>query len=57
MYLEVLCAEVALSSEEHLNVLLGRGEDRGQVVGSHLVELPLQKLVGMKESWDVVNFS
>jgi hypothetical protein len=51
VYLEVLCAEVALSSEEHLNVLLGRGEDRGQVVGSHLVGLPLQKLFGMKKSW------
>lgn len=45
MNLEVLCAKMALSSEEHLNVLLGRVEDRGEVAGGHLVGLALQKLV------------
>lgn len=35
MDLEVLGAEVALSSEEHLNVLAGGREGRGEVVGSH----------------------
>ena len=35
VHLEVLCAEVALGSEEHLNVLLGGVEDGGEVGGSH----------------------
>lgn len=35
MDLEVLGTEVALSSQEHLNVLLGGREGRGKVVGSH----------------------
>lgn len=48
--LEVLAAEVALSSEEHLNVLLGGVEDRGEVAGSHFDGLALQKLVGW-EMW------
>lgn len=47
VHLEVLCAEVALGSEEHLNVLLGGVEDCGEVAGSHLVGLALQKLVGL----------
>jgi hypothetical protein len=45
VHLEVLCAEMALGSEEHLNVLLGGVEDRGEVGRSHLVGLALQKLV------------
>jgi hypothetical protein len=45
VHLEVLCAEVALRSEEHLNVLLAGVEDRGEVAGSHGVGLALQKLV------------
>jgi hypothetical protein len=45
VHLEVLCAEMALSSQEHLNVLLGGVEDRGKVAGSHLDGLALQKLV------------
>lgn len=49
VHLEVLCAEVALGSEEHLDVLLGGVEDGGKVAGSHLVGLALQKLVGMKK--------
>lgn len=47
MHLEVLCAEVALGSQEHLNVLLRGVEDRGEVAGSHLDGLALQKLVGV----------
>jgi hypothetical protein len=47
VHLEVLCAEMALSSEEHLNVLLGGVEDCGEVAGSHLDGLALQKLVGV----------
>lgn len=35
MHLEVLAAEVALSSEEHLNVLLGGVEDGGEVGRGH----------------------
>lgn len=47
VYLKVLSAEMALSSQEHLNVLLGGVEDRGKVAGSHLDGLALQKLVGV----------
>ncbi len=36
VHLEVLRAEVALGSEEHLNVLLGGVEDRGEVGRGHL---------------------
>ena len=35
VHLEVLCAEMALGSQEHLNVRLRGVEDRGQVAGSH----------------------
>jgi hypothetical protein len=45
VHLEVLCAEMALRSQEHLNVLLAGVEDRGEVAGSHDVGLALQKLV------------
>ena len=34
MHLQVLATEVALSRQEHLNVLRGRVEDRGEVGGS-----------------------
>lgn len=39
VHLQVLGTEVALGSEEHLNVLLGGVEDRGEVGGGHLVGL------------------
>lgn len=37
VHLEVLAANMALSSQEHLNVLSGGVEHRRQVVGGHLV--------------------
>ena len=51
MHLEVLRAKVALSSEEHLNVLLGRVEDRGEVGGGHFDGLGTEGelLVGVEE--------
>ena len=36
VHLEVLGSEMALGGEEHLDVLLRRVEDGGEVVGSHL---------------------
>jgi hypothetical protein len=47
MHLEVLGSEMALGSEEHLDVLLGGVEDRGKVAGSHCDGLALQKLVDL----------
>jgi len=35
VHLEVLGTEVALSSQEHLNVLGGRVENRGELGGGH----------------------
>jgi hypothetical protein len=51
VHLEVLAAEVGLRSEEHLDVLLGRVEDRGEVGGSHFDGLggEVSKKVRMKE--------
>lgn len=51
VHLEVFCAEVTLGSEEHLNILLGGVEDRGEVAGSHLDGLALQKLVVIEKWW------
>lgn len=45
VHLEVLGSEMALGSEEHLDVLLSRVEDRGEVGGSHLVGSALQMVV------------
>jgi len=47
--LEVLAAEMALSSQEHLNVLLGGVEDGGEVGRSHFDGLALYKLVGIEK--------
>jgi hypothetical protein len=44
VHLEVLCAEMALRSQEHLNVLLAGVEDGGEVAGGHDVGLALQEL-------------
>ena len=44
VHLEVLCAEVALGSEEHLNVLLGGVENGGEIAGSHFVGEARHKL-------------
>ena len=48
VHLEVLCAEMALGSEEHLNVLLGGVEDGGEVGRSHFDGLALYKLVDVR---------
>lgn len=49
--LEVLGAEVALSSQEGLNVLAGSVEEGGQVGGSHLDGLSSLVLGDEKEGW------
>ena len=49
MHLEVLATEVALGSEEHLNVLLGGVEDGGEVGRGHFDGLALYKLVGIEK--------
>jgi hypothetical protein len=49
VHLEVLAAEVALGSQEHLNVLLGGVENGGKVAGSHVDGLALYKLVCMRK--------
>jgi hypothetical protein len=50
--LEVLRAEVALSSQEHLNVLLGGVEDGGEVGGSHFDGWALRRAVrSVKLCW------
>jgi hypothetical protein len=49
VHLEVLATEVALGSEEHLNVLLGGVEDGGEVGRSHFDGLALYKLVGIEK--------
>jgi hypothetical protein len=55
VHLEVLAAEVSLRSEEHLDVLLGRVEDRGEIRGSHLVGLGGES-VEKGEDEEVVRF-
>lgn len=49
VHLEVLATEVALGSEEHLNVLLGGVEDGGEVGRGHFDGLALYKLVGIEK--------
>jgi hypothetical protein len=48
VHLEVLAAEMALRSQEHLNVLLGGVEDGGEVGRSHVDGSGLYKLVGIQ---------
>lgn len=50
MHLEVLGSQVALSRQEHLNVLGGGVENRGELRGGHDGRLILQRTAKLKVS-------